>query len=430
MIHLKKTNPNDDTKSFQFYDIVNKMTKENSYNENSMLIDLVRIKVKTEIFFGITIPKKFEVKFLDDDSTIVYPVGNHICFYDVIHEKTKYTFLDNKLEIEGVFTFDLLKYVIVEEKNEQDIKISFFDKLTKKFEEKSILLGGNSELINLTVSRDGIKCAIVYKNPKWKLSIWCLESFDLVSEIEVFTQNPFKKTINHVSFYPNSNKNLILFGNSVLASFIIKSECLNNEWNFLVGSNYTSHLWLNENHILIGDDYGQIILFNTTSVEIEKIFDLAMEFQNEKELFSKFNQKKQENMNLRKKLIETEDENEILNSKNKSSTSVFNQESIKSTDSNEKNSLNCKSDTEIQIQNFRHGSISNFQEIENQMGMLAKQTHLLEINQIIEISNGFIVLIGRNKIGVYIKNLLDNYELNSVGFLNLIDSSRDKIVII
>ena len=111
MTFIKNSIPSEiKSKSFQFYDIVNKITKENIHNEDT--IDLKRIQFRPEIFFGITIPKKFQIKFLEDDKTIVYPVGSHLCFYDVIREKTKYTLLDRQLKIDGFFTFNNLKYFI------------------------------------------------------------------------------------------------------------------------------------------------------------------------------------------------------------------------------------------------------------------------------------------------------------------------------
>jgi hypothetical protein len=416
------------SKSFQFYDIVNKITKENFHNEDS--IDLTRIQFRPEIFFGITIPKKFQVKFLEDDKTIVYPVGGHLCFYDVIREKTKYILLDRQLNINGFFTFNNLKYLIFEEKNVLGSRISFFDKNSNKLEQKSICLDGDAELIDLTASGDGIKCAIVFKNPEWKLSVWCLENFNLVSEIKVFVTSPFKKTINQVSFYPNSNDNLLLLGNSVLTSFVIKNEFLINKWNFELGSNYISHLWLNDLRILLGDDSGKIIIFNANLVEIENIINLASDFQNEKDLLSKFNQNNEDKCNIQKTSLENEDDTDLLNVKNNpSAMSFFNQESIKSTDSNEKNSLNYNSVTDIHNQSLKYNNVS-YQEIESQIEVIVNQTHFIEINQIIEISNGFIALICRNKIGIYTKNLLNNYELNCIGILNLFDSSMKKRVLI
>ena len=120
---------------YQFYDIVNKITKANTYDDDSRL-DISTTNVEPEFFFGITIPKKFQIKFLEDDKTLVFPVGNHVCFYDVKHEKTKYALLDCKLKIEGFFAFNSFKYLIIEEKFDQDLKIRFFDMTINKFEEK------------------------------------------------------------------------------------------------------------------------------------------------------------------------------------------------------------------------------------------------------------------------------------------------------
>jgi hypothetical protein len=412
---------------YQFYDIVNKITKANTYNDDSKL-DISTTNVEPELFFGITIPKKFQIKFLDDDKTITYPVGNHICFYDVKYEKTKYARLDCKLKIGGFFAFNFLKYLIIEEKLDQYLKIRFFDMTINKFDEKEFHLDRKSELMDLTISEDGIKCALVYKNPEWKLAVWCLDTFSLVSEIKIFSQNSFRKTINQIGFYPKSNKKIILLGNSVLSSFILNSDILSKEWDFCLGSNYISHLWLNDSCILIGDDNGQIILFDTSLVEIEQIFDVTKDFHDEKELLSRFSQKTADKINLQKIVLEAEDESDSLKvNENLSSTSFFHQASIKSNESNEKKSLDNSSNTDILVQNTRQRCSFTFGEIENQIELLAKQTHILEINQIVEISNGFIVLVSRNKIGIYMKNLLGNYELNSVGILNPTDSSRKNI---
>ncbi len=297
-----------------------------------------------------------------------------------------------------------------------------------KFEEKEFRLDHKSELIDLTISDDGIKCALVYKNPEWKFAVWCLDSFSLVSEIKIFSQNSYKKTINQIGFYPKSNKKIILLGNSVLSSFILNSDVLSKEWDYSLGSNYTTHLWLNDSSILIGDDNGQIILFNTSLVDIETVFDLTADFHDEKELLSRFSQKTEGRINLQKNLFETENESDPLKvNENLSSTSFFQQASI---ESNEEKSLDNSSNTNILVQNTRQRCSFTFGEIENQIESLAKQTHILEINQIIEISNGFIVLVNRYKIGIYMKNLLGNYELNSVGILTPTDSSRKYLFLI
>ena len=59
------------------------------------------------------------------------------------------------------------------------------------------------------------------------------------------------------------------------------------------------------------------------------------------------------------------------------------------------------------------------QEIDEHINKFVSQTHFLKINRLIEISNGFIALVGDNKIGIYTRDSTGaNYQLTCAGFLN------------
>ena len=50
-------------KSYKFHEIVNKLTQFNNQDELSS-IDIKKLKIKPEVFFGITRPQKLKIKFI------------------------------------------------------------------------------------------------------------------------------------------------------------------------------------------------------------------------------------------------------------------------------------------------------------------------------------------------------------------------------
>jgi hypothetical protein len=200
---------------------------------------------------------------------IPYPCAfNTIAYYDLITKTTEYLTLNNTERLCKFFTFSKNNLIIVEKINEINIsKLSFISKHNSNESDDSILLENGLSLIDLTVSSKLDNFALLAKDSNFFLNIW---SFDLndfnpikLCEIKIVEKD---SELNGISFYPNDNKRLIIYGNNFVSSYLHKNEGLSLIWKHTNNESFFSNYWLNPQKLLLGNNKGEVLVFSENAI--------------------------------------------------------------------------------------------------------------------------------------------------------------------
>lgn len=351
-------------------------------NEKLSYDDLMRNEnfLQPDSYLGLSKLKNNNFKFLNDHLIITSNATN-LLHFDLVEENFQIIQSDRFFSIKNFYSFENTSYLAIEETGNTDLsleknKLNFVDyNYGVDFPRKSILLDPDLILINLSISSDNTKfCLLEQKNTCAFLSIWCLDQMITLDNIEL------DHGLTHISFFPNDSRKIIVLGKAYFKAFLIdKNEKIFPLWDLALPSNYTCFEWFNSNEILVGDDCGHVILFNVQKCEILKSCNVYMDMEYMLE-------------NLIKLDEDRDEENDQL-------------ELNKST-------LNKK-------------NIENLVDLKKRLDIFSNMTSGLPIRQILRLNNGFICLIGNNKLTIYQENSIDELSLNH--FCQVIDEYSGKI---
>lgn len=353
-IDFEKLNSNSDIINFEKFD-----------NDHQCLLNL-----QPDHYFGLSRLAKFDFGFCDN-CTLIYPVISSLAYYDICSEKiSSYYFFEDDSRMEKFYFFkDHMVCLNSSFEENQHIKINLFDTASKRIDSSfSPVFHKDFNVFDLTMSTDQFRLAILLKNSKqdFKLSIWSLYHFDLTCELDIVDAKP----PTHLSFYLNDISQLLLFFESKVSSFAIHDQVgLILNWNFEIDSvNIVSHSWLNGAQLFIGDNVGQIHLFDVDKVQVVVKINVINDLEKIQSLTKSNGYKSSLNLNFAdylKRDIDNDDEEESHKEKNQ--------------------------------------SLTNFE-----------QQKSLQIKQIVNLSNGLFCAVLSNRIVIYHLNLLNDYRLRHV----------------
>lgn len=133
----------------------------------------------------------------------------------------------------------------------------------KDFElNNSFELGINLNLIDITISDDCDRFALITKSLYYNLSVWDSNDSFKIADIDLESFNQPDSIVNKCTFYPNDNKKIIILGNKIFICFSLKNEQLIPIWNYITTECYLSYSWINHNQIIIGNNLGNVLIFS------------------------------------------------------------------------------------------------------------------------------------------------------------------------
>ncbi|CAF0922961.1 unnamed protein product [Brachionus calyciflorus] len=345
------------------------------------------LTLKPDYFFGFSNLTKNSFKFINDN-LIVFSNSNNLVYFSLVDENFQIVHNDDNICVNRFFSFDFSNYLVQEEIDAKSdgtyiTKLHFID-YNNDINTKINSISLDSLLINLCVSYDGTKFALVTKSDfDTILSVWCQDQFLILDQIILSTNSNQLE----ISFYPNDSKKLVVIGQNILTGFTLeKNDKVFLSWEFNLPANYVSFKWLNSYDILIGDDSGHIILFNVLKQEISKIFKIWSDFEYIQKIKSKILFQEEDGVD--------DEENDEL---------IFNHPS---TDLN--------------------WDINNLDDFSKRLDYLSHLTNYDKIRQILTINNGFICFMGTNKIGIYQTDTVNDYILKHFCELTSFDENSNE----
>lgn len=230
-------------------------------------------ELHTEKIFGISnLNNKLHIKFVNDKNLIVYLSGNYLVLYDISTDESKLVPLHNKFNISSIYVFDFSinhKIVLVEiDSLTKTKRINFINIETETSNFIDLEYSSSSSLIDLDISYDSSRLVILLRRTEWIISVWCLLKYELICELSL------PDSMNEVVFHPTVSDRVLLIGSSI-NSFKIDNHEINQEWSFTSTCKFISHTWMNETHVWLGSENGEIFLFNIAQKKIDKTFNLT-----------------------------------------------------------------------------------------------------------------------------------------------------------
>ena len=202
----------------------------------------------------------------------MYLSGNYLVLYDISTDESKLVSLHNKFHISSIYVFDFSinnKIVLVEiDSLTKTKRINFINIETEASNFIDLEYSPSSNLIDLDISYDNSRLVILLRDTEWIISVWCLLKYELVCELTL------PDIMNEIVFHPTVSDRILLIGSSI-KSFKIDNHEINKEWSFTSTCKFISHTWMNETHVLLGSEHGEIFFFNIAQKKIDKTFNLT-----------------------------------------------------------------------------------------------------------------------------------------------------------
>ena len=386
-------------------------------NEENKNQDIDNFKIEPEDYFGIAKLNKLKINLFEDNQ-ISYPVNSGVAFFHLQSHQTKFLNLDQKNRLNSFIGVPKLNLILIEEIDpyfNSNIRFieNFEEESFKKCSVNFINIGQNIEVIDISVSYDKLKFAIVTKSKAWVLTVWSFDKdhfkHSKLAEANLIDNGILE--INQISFYPNDNRKILVLGEAFLSTYYSDHGTLTLKWKFPFSSNYLSHSWIRNNDLLIGNNSGHILIFSTEKLSVIKIIDV--------------------NLDLEKLLVKPSDENEGKGLKKESLTNLKpsdlenladNQADI-SLNSNllrdEKNDHDCQANIGNSLESFQLNSKQNgSKKIKQALGESDKKLddclNNIEISELLTLSNGFLCLCGQDQVAIYIRNSLNEYAVKNL----------------
>lgn len=216
--------------------------------------------LKANKFIGIHKINKYKIGLLDG-CILPYPCScNTIAYLNLNTEViSDYLFLNESCFIDKLFVFAHANLIVIE--NKIGLKNALY--LSGKLSEIDKQIDLNRNLIDIDISSSSnLMCLLTENENRCYLSLWSLsENCFKLSEINLDLANSNKISASKISFSPDDNRKLVLYGDKLLIGLSVKNDNLQVGWEYSTSDCYLSHLWLNSN-ILIGSSAGNLLIFN------------------------------------------------------------------------------------------------------------------------------------------------------------------------
>ncbi|KAL3868099.1 hypothetical protein ACJMK2_040935 [Sinanodonta woodiana] len=205
-----------------------------------------------------------------DERTIVYPAGANCILYNIDQKSQKFISCSEKSEgMTSIAVSPNRRYVALAEKGERPI-ITVWD--MHSLRKKKVLVSSSdvqsAEYVSLAFSPDSKYLVAQGGKPDYTLLYWTWEKSKVMATTK--TSNTLSSPVYQVTFNPQDNTQLCVTGNKIFKQFRYSEGSLKS-FNFqkLEPQNYLCHAWVSEERVIIGTDYGQVLLFEAGELKNE-----------------------------------------------------------------------------------------------------------------------------------------------------------------
>jgi len=211
--------------------------------------------------FGLKSDVKDNIWF-SEENILVYPAGHHTI---VLNKDTRaQTFIpatEGGAGITAMCVSPSKRYIAIAERGQRGM-VSVYDMQSlKKRKVLTTTESASREYISVSFSSNKLLLTLG-GGPDWTLVLWQWEKSKTLSSLKVSNAN--MSPLNQCSFNPVDPSVCCVSGDSIFKAFRIVNNILKPMPNLLgqmEPRNFTSHLWLNDDRIVLGTSQGELLLF-------------------------------------------------------------------------------------------------------------------------------------------------------------------------
>ena len=208
---------------------------------------------------------------------ITYSCGIYMLFNNISKNSKNCIPLERSENISSIFVFIEKKVIVLEERLllENRSNLIFLD-IQNATRIKSISIQNVYPIMNFKFSHDGSRF-IIQNDAQW-LTYWVYDKSRLICSVNI-VDNKIKPNycVKEISFYPRSKNRILAVGVYVFVSYSVIDDNFVIDWEILHTEVYLCHSWINSKEILLGNNIGQILIFNTETCNYESTYNLPSE---------------------------------------------------------------------------------------------------------------------------------------------------------
>jgi WD40 repeat protein len=213
-----------------------------------------------------------------DEQTVIYPAGSNIVVYNIDQKTQK--FIPNTEKSTALTTMCLShnkRYIAVAEKVAEKPIINIYDLHTLR-KRKTLTLTDThaTEVISMAFSPDSKHLITQTGAPDWTLHYWSWEKSKIMAAQKITANMPSNATVNQISFNPQDNSQICVIGNTILKMYRYADGILKNYLSLKQEThNFTSHAWLNEEKLIVGNNRAELFLVQNCEILVEyKLYEI------------------------------------------------------------------------------------------------------------------------------------------------------------
>ncbi|CAF1441079.1 unnamed protein product, partial [Adineta steineri] len=211
----------------------------------------------------------------------IYPSYRHVILYNIDYKCQYLINYENEFDKLECLSLSLNKEYLAIGLNQLNkcriILYNLKDNLKNPIKEKILLLKQSincNHIISIIFSNNSKYLLALYGEPDYILVCWSIQQFKSIGILSIHINHSYNPLNLQISFNPNDSSQIILTGNHIFEQYRLNngrlSQYTQEEFEQYQSINITCHCWINENHILLGLDYGFIYIINKHGQIIQK----------------------------------------------------------------------------------------------------------------------------------------------------------------
>lgn len=219
-----------------------------------------------------------------DEQTIIYPAGANVIVYN-LDQKTQ-RFIPNTDKAVALNTICVSlnrRYVAIAEKLIDRPIVSVYDLHTLRKRKQlnfpsNDQIHANTEIISMSFSPDSKHLITQTTAPDWSIYYWSWEKSKIMASYKVIQQQNSgnQSSVSQVSFNPQDNSQICVVGNGIFKMFRYADGILKNYLSLKQEAhNFTSHAWLTEDKVIVGNNRAELFLIQNCEISNEyKLYEI------------------------------------------------------------------------------------------------------------------------------------------------------------
>ena len=219
--------------------------------------------------FGIDTYSDHNFGFLNNN-TIFYLAGSNLMTYNLENMKHRFFSFKCSGRIKFVKITNDSKYAIMVDFDQKNSTIQILDLVEaekKKPIKKSNII--ENDLVSICVSNDQELIACVTNG--WSLIILSFEKLRFLDHFKLVSTQNTESTVEHVSFFPNENKRLLVLGNKLIKILLYTKKGLKLIYNLDCDFFLLNICWLSKTEAVSYDKFANLFLIEPKQTLIRTI---------------------------------------------------------------------------------------------------------------------------------------------------------------